>query len=131
MDQNQRLMDREIEQELSDAYMRHPSEEGYSAGTERLGKLYKLRSDEVLAEKELALKERELNLKEEELALKEKQAKDAEKQSWLRTGVEFVAAAAPPIFFAYWMNKGFRFEETGTITSQTFRGLISKFRPFK
>lgn len=37
----------------------------------------------------------------------------------------------PMIFYAYWMKKGFKFEETGTFTSTTFRGLFNKFKPTK
>ena len=37
----------------------------------------------------------------------------------------------PIIFYNAWMNKGFRFEETGTYTSNTFKNLFNKFKPSK
>ena len=37
----------------------------------------------------------------------------------------------PLIFYATWMKRGFKFEETGTYTSTTFRGLFNRFRPTK
>ena len=35
----------------------------------------------------------------------------------------------PLMFYGIWMKKGFKFEETGTYTSTTFRGLFNRFRP--
>lgn len=37
----------------------------------------------------------------------------------------------PLMFYGIWMKKGFKFEETGTYTSTTFRGLFNRFRPTK
>lgn len=37
----------------------------------------------------------------------------------------------PLIFYGVWMKRGFKFEETGTFTSTTFRGLFNRFRPTK
>jgi len=117
MDDIQRMMDRNIERELNQTHMQSTDDQGYALQTERLSKLYKLRADEVLAEKELALKE--------------KQAEDAKKQGWLRTGVEVAGVILPLCLYAVWMRKGFEFETNGAITSQTFKGLIQKFKPFK
>lgn len=128
MDDNRRLMDRELGQLLSDAYMQSPDAEGYSGATERLSKLYKIRSDEVLAEKELALKKKQAA---EEQALKERQADEARTQGWIRTAIEAAAVGLPAGIYVYGMLKGFKFEETGTITSQTLRNHFQKFRLFK
>lgn len=51
--------------------------------------------------------------------------------SILKVGVEVASIVAPLVFYGVWMNKGFKFEEEGTITSSTFKGLIGKFRPTK
>jgi hypothetical protein len=37
----------------------------------------------------------------------------------------------PLMFYGVWMRRGFKFEQDGTFTSQTFRGLFSRFRPTK
>lgn len=37
----------------------------------------------------------------------------------------------PLVFYAVWMRRGLKFEETGTFTSTTFRGLFNRFRPTK
>lgn len=46
-----------------------------------------------------------------------------------KLGVEIFGVAGPLMLYSSWMKKGFEFEKTGMITSQTFRGLIGKFKP--
>ena len=46
-------------------------------------------------------------------------------------GVSVVSVLAPIVFYSNYMKKGFKFEETGTITSPTFKNLISNFKPKK
>ena len=46
-----------------------------------------------------------------------------------KLGIELFGVAGPLILYNSWMKKGFEFEKTGMITSQTFRGLIGKFKP--
>lgn len=38
---------------------------------------------------------------------------------------------SPLVFYGIWMNRGFKFEEKGTYSSPTFRGLIKFFKPTK
>ena len=47
----------------------------------------------------------------------------------IKQGVEIFGVAGPLMLYNSWMKKGFEFEKTGMITSQTFRGLIGKFKP--
>ena len=42
--------------------------------------------------------------------------------------VEVMGIVLPLLFYAKWMKEGFKFEETGTFTSATFRGLFQKFK---
>ena len=46
-----------------------------------------------------------------------------------KLGVELFGVVGPLLLYNSWMKKGFEFEKTGMITSQTFRGLIGKFKP--
>lgn len=46
-----------------------------------------------------------------------------------KLGIELFGVAGPLMLYNSWMKKGFEFEKTGMITSQTFRGLIGKFKP--
>ena len=46
-----------------------------------------------------------------------------------KLGIDLFGVVGPLVFYNSWMKKGFKFEETGMLTSQTFKGLISKFKP--
>lgn len=63
----------------------------------------------------------------------EQEVRDNEKRNkfieqCIRVGLGLIEIGAPLIFYAAWMKRGLKFEESGTFTSQTFRGLMSKFK---
>jgi len=84
---------------------------------------------------ELALKERELDSKDadrtQEGELQKRQARDQMIDRCVRTGVAVGELVLPLVFYGIWMNKGFKFEETGSFTSTTFKNLLNRFRPTK
>ena len=49
--------------------------------------------------------------------------------SLLHVTVEAAAIIIPIMFYNEWMKQGLEFEKDGTFTSQTFKGIISKFKP--
>lgn len=49
--------------------------------------------------------------------------------SLLHTAVEAAAIIVPIVFYNEWIKQGLEFEKDGTFTSQTFKGLIGKFKP--
>lgn len=49
----------------------------------------------------------------------------------VKLGVEITGIVAPLLFYKKWMMLGFKWEEEGSITSQTFKQLIGKFKPHK
>lgn len=57
--------------------------------------------------------------------------KDSKIWNAAKTGIEVVGVIAPLVFYGIWMNRGLQFEEEGSFTSQTFKGLIGKFKPNK
>ena len=71
-----------------------------------------------------ANREREEQFKKEQLA---EQVKDR----YFRLGMSAAELILPLMFYAVWMRRGFKFEENGTYTSTTFRGLFNRFRPTK
>ena len=92
--------------------------------------------------KEVKRKETELELKHLELedkievqtddkAYKEVLAKREMLQTFVKGGIEVLGVVAPIMFYSAWMKRGLKFEETGTYTSQTFKGLFGKFKPTK
>lgn len=84
---------------------------------------------------ELALKERELNGKDADCTreedLQKRQAKDLMIDRCVRIGVAMGELVLPLVFYGIWMNRGFKFEETGSFTSTTFKNLLNRFRPTK
>lgn len=125
----------------------------HKAATDDLIKLYRLAIDEFKTENEIRLKrvesknassrqEQELQIKREQLELEresktralldsEKEFRERKIDRWIKIGTTVLEITLPLMFYAHWMRKGFKFEETGTFTSTTFRGLFSHFKPTK
>lgn len=61
--------------------------------------------------------------------LREKEIGHQNVHQYVRSGVEFIGITLPLAFYGIWMKKGLKFEETGTLTSFTLKGLISNFKP--
>lgn len=84
---------------------------------------------------ELVLKERELDSKDadrtQEGEIQKRQARDQMVDRCVRAGVAVGELVLPLVFYGIWMNKGFKFEETGSFTSTTFKNLLNRFRPTK
>lgn len=109
--------------------------EEYSEMVEDLTKLYKLRIEDskVATEynKELDNDDfRRVQMEKEEQARKE-QLTEQRIDRCVRVGIATVELIVPIIFYNLWMKRGFKFEETGSFTSTTFKGLINRFRPTK
>lgn len=106
-----------------------------STAIDDLTKLYKLRIEENKSiwdadEKyNRRVMEDEVNARDDEV--KRTQIAEQVKDRYFRVGIAAAELMIPLMFYGIWMKKGFKFEETGTITSSTFKGLISRFRPTK
>lgn len=140
------LLDGVIEREIqSIESMESGSEERVSAINE-LATLYKLRIEEIKAETDAKEKDerremdsnkckQELNDKladrtrEEEL--QKRQFRDQLIDRCVKAGVDVAGLVLPLMFYGIWMNRGFKFEETGSFTSTTFKNLLNRFRPTK
>ena len=97
----------------------------------RLNKELELKEKQF--DKELELKEKQFNNEVESNDRDEQFKRDQLKQQLrelnVKIGVEVGLAVLQLMFYASYMRKGFKFEETGTVTSPTFRNLISNFKP--
>ena len=84
---------------------------------------------------ELALKERELDGKDADRTREEefqnRQARDQMIDRCVGACLEVGKLVLPLMCYGIWMNRGFKFEETGAFTSTTFKNLLSRFRPTK
>ena len=111
------LLEEEIRRSLTDLKSYVIGTDERAAAIDELEKLYKLR-----------LEEKTIDAERDEA--KTRDAKENLDRK-IRLGVDIGAIVLPLLFYGRWMAKGFKFEETGTFTSVTFRNLFNKFRPGK
>lgn len=130
-----KLLDEEIATEIrSISEMKDGSTEKSKAISD-LATLYKLRieenrnlweADEKYDRRKM---EEEAGLRDEDI--KRTQISEQIKDRYFKVGIAAAELMIPLAFYGIWMNKGFKFEETGAYTSTTFKGLFNRFRPTK
>ena len=138
------LLGEVIKTEIGNLADIEPGSEEHSKAIESLTKLYRLKIEEEknVMEIEEQIYTREQNkqlederLKEQRIAreqeeqFKKDQLTEETKDRYFKYGVELGLGALTLLFYHGWMKRGFKFEETGTITSKTFMGLTKFFRP--
>ncbi len=123
-----KLLEEEIKREIRDLSTLEPGSKEKSTAIEDLAKLYRLRIEETRNEWDFNEK---YESRDSDMQFKKNQLEEQVKDRYFRLGVEAAGIILPLIFYGIWMRKGFKFEETGTFTSTTFRGLFNRFRPTK
>lgn len=127
------LLNEEIGKEIQALSSLNSGSKEKSTAIDDLTKLYKLRIEESKNEWEYDEKynrrvmEDEAGTRDEEM--KRNQLSEQIKDRYFRLGIAAAELMIPLMFYGIWMKKGFKFEETGTYTSTTFRGLFNRFRP--
>lgn len=114
------LLNEEIAAEIQAISSLNSGSEEKSKAIEDLAKLYRLRIEETKSE-----------LDAEDEQYKRSQLDEQVKDRYFKLGIAAAELLIPLMFYGIWMRKGFKFEETGTYTSTTFRGLFNRFRPTK
>jgi hypothetical protein len=122
------LLEEEIKTEIRNLSTLEAGSKEKSTAIEDLAKLYRLRIEETRNEWDFNEK---YESRDSDIQFKKDQLKEQVKDRYFRLGVEAASIILPLIFYAAWMKRGFRFEETGTYTSTTFRGLFNRFKPTK
>ena len=147
------LLHEEIAAEIQAISSLDSGSEEKSKAIEDLAKLYRLRIEETKSELDAEDKrsrrtlESEANVRENEIKksqldeqikadvqdeqYKRSQLDEQVKDRYFKLGIAAAELLIPIMFYGIWMRKGFKFEETGTYTSTTFRGLFNRFRPTK
>ena len=147
------LLSEEIKTQIKDLSKLDPGSAEKSKAVDDLATLYKLKIDETKMEldfdekqarrkmdkenrlKDDALKEQQLkdenSVHERDELIRKEQLAEQVKDRYIRLGIAAAEIILPLIFYSKWMKKGFKFEETGTFTSTTFRGLFNRFKPTK
>jgi hypothetical protein len=118
------LLGEEIKAQLADVSLLQTGSAEKTAAVSDLAALYRLKLDEDKNELEDGKRKDEGNLEGGKLS-------EAARDRYFRLGIAAAEIVLPLIFYACWMRRGFRFEETGAFTSTTFRGLFSRFKPTK
>ena len=122
------LLEEEIKNEIENLASLEPGSEKHSTAVESLAKLYKVKLDEDKTSMEYLDKTQ--NRKSDE-GFKVAQIEENVKDRYVKIGIAAAELVLPLMFYGVWMRRGFKFEQDGTFTSQTFRGLFSRFRPTK
>lgn len=129
------LLGEEIKSQIESLSSLETGSKEQSEAVDNLAKLYRLRIEENKNNWEYSEKfdrrEMEDEAQKRDEQLKKNQLEEQVKDRYFRFGVNIAEVILPLIFYASWMKKGFKFEETGTFTSATFRGLFNRFRPTK
>lgn len=130
MELNERL-DKELERRFEDLGNLKTGSDEQGKATDNIVKLYKLRMDENEQENSKNADEDKAVLERHKLELEEQKAKDDKLIRILTTVTSVGVTIAGFAVGSHWYGKGFKFEETGTICSSTFKGLMRDFRFFK
>lgn len=130
MELNERL-DKELERRFEDLGNLETGSDEQGKATDNIVKLYKLRMDENEQENSKNADEDKAVLERHKLELEEQKAKDDKLIRILTTVTSVGVTIAGFAVGSHWYGKGFKFEETGTICSSTFKGLMKDFRFFK
>lgn len=147
------LLDGVIEWEIQSIESLKSGSQERETAIRELATLHKLRIEEIKAETDAEEKRErrkmdsdkhkaELDLKEQELGskdadrtreeeLQKRQSRDQLIDRCMRTGMDVAGLVLPLVCYGVWMNRGFKFEETGSFTSTTFKNLLNRFRPTK
>lgn len=121
-------LDDVIEKRLKEFDYYDLDSENTKQAVEAIEKLYKLKIEERKVEGELYEKQK---TRENEEDVKNKELYEKRVDRWVNGAITVASTAASLVFYGIWMKKGFKFEETGTFTSTTFKGLFNRFRPMK
>lgn len=125
---NEMTLEKVIAEEISNLSTLERGSQEKSAAIDDLAALYKLKIEENKFK--LDYIERQESTKRDE-EFKNKQLEEQVKDRYFRLGIAAAELILPLIFYAAWMKKGFKFEETGAYTSTTFRNLFNRFKPTK
>ena len=124
MSEIQNLLDEEIVRRLKGLNDMESGSKEIGVAIEDVEHLFKMRVEEKKLNSEL-----ESNAREERDKLVENAARA--KDRYIRLGLDVAGLILPLAFYGIWMHKGFKFEESGTFTSTTFRSLFNRFKPTK
>lgn len=102
------LIDKEVSTDIEYLKLLSPDTDKYAMAVDNIVKLY--------------------NLKQETEKVKF-DGKNRMIDQVIEHSLDAAGIVLPLIFYGVWMKRGLKFEENGTFTSTTFKGLFQKFKP--
>ncbi len=129
------MLDEVIKAEIKGLSCMESGSKEQSVAINNLETLYRLRIDDSKAAMDYNNRIDDDEFRREQME-KDEQSKREQmaeqiKDRYFKLGIAAAELILPLMFYAAWMRKGFKFEEQGTYTSTTFRGLFNRFRPTK
>lgn len=125
------LLGEEIKERIKNLSSFEPGSKDESAAIDDLATLYKLKIEDAKNELTYMEKYDQGVISDRDYEDKKAQLVEQAKDRYFRLGIAAAEIILPLIFYAAWMKRGLKFEETGTYTSTTFRGLFNRFKPTK
>lgn len=126
-------LEEELSRQLEELALIHAGTDEQRKAIANLETLYrlKLEEDKLDVTYNSELKKSEIEEKKLELAKIEEEKKETttNKDRLVKIGLEVTGLVLPLLFYGRWMRAGFKFEETGSFASATFRNLFGHFRP--
>ncbi len=122
------LLEEEIKMEIKNLNSFEAGSQEQSVAIDNVAKLYKLKLEEDKLSNE---RDEKIDNREMEVNFKHVQMEEAIKDRYFKLSIAAAELVLPLMFYGIWMRRGFKFEKDGTFTSQTFRGLFSRFKPTK
>ncbi len=126
--ENDKLLEKRIKEELEALPTFQTGSKEKSQAIDDLVQLYKLDVEQSKLALESGLHH---STKEKELKCEHNKLKEQRKDRYVKLGIDVTSIIVPIIFYGLWMKKGLQFEEKGTYTSTTFKGLFNRFKPTK
>ena len=125
MDSTEDLLTRQLDEEIRKLSTMEDGSEEKTATVNGINQLYRLKIEERRMDAELKSQEAELKSREIEAQNQEKFGVIDRVIEGSKVVATVIGGVIVPIIF---MNRGFKFEETGVYKSQTFKNLFGKFR---
>lgn len=130
-DKNKELLEDLITDQITYACKFNPDDKEYRDIISNLRTTCSIGFENEKLELDKAKIDTEADSELEKRALDLLQVDEKKKDRIVKIVLESTGIVLPIVFYGIWMKRGFKFEETGVLTSPTFRGLINCFKPKK
>ena len=127
------MLEEQIQKELAELQNLETGSEEHVKACESISKLCKVlleqTRDEAAFEEIVDREDLESKRFNLDKIYKEQEAAEARKDRLIRYGIDIGGIVLPLIVYTGLIKTGFKFEETGTVTSSFFRNLINQVKP--